>query len=287
MTAAKRPASRGGIGGGKGGDSSSTRGRSAAASKDKPSGSQKEAKRREAEEEKARRARKKANEKRRCEKEEARAAAAAAAEAAEETAEEKDDGDVTDPVIDPDTGKTVKKPPNKQKAEKDLPLASELPWHNFSLAADQESFRQAVEPVQVGKVLIARLYDAVEQFEAEAAFLIREVKDCKTGPLLGVDFVGAPKPANQIRVEVGDGEGESMIHLCQSHPECGRLKEAGSQEYSSPLGMEVGRRYAVGHEMGHCQHAPSLPEAEEEVQQSSRHRSSLVATREGAACRLR
>ena len=227
MTAAKRPASRGGIGRGKGGDSSSTRGRSAAAPTEKPSGSQTEAKRREAEEEKACKAKREAKEKRRREKEEARAAAAAAAEAAEEGAEVEDEGDVADPVIDPDIGKTVKKPLEKQKAEKDLPLASELPWHNFSLVAEQASFRQAVEPVQVGKVLIARLYDAVEQFEAEAAFLIREVNDHKTGPLLGVDFVGASKPANQIRIEVGDGEGESMmIHLCQSHPECGRRRDA-------------------------------------------------------------
>ena len=57
------------------------------------------------------------------------------------------------------------------------------------IVAERESSRQAVEPVQVGKVLIARLHDAVEQFETEAAFLIREVKDCKTGLLLGVNFV--------------------------------------------------------------------------------------------------
>ena len=119
-----------------------------------------------------------------------------------------------------------KKPSKGPKPSKDLPLASELPSHNFSLPSEQASFRQAVEPVKVGKVLIARLYGAVEQFEAEAAFLVREVKDYKTGPLLGVDFVGASKPAGQIRIKVGDGEGESMIHLCQSPPECGRLKDA-------------------------------------------------------------
>ena len=107
-----------------------------------------------------------------------------------------------------------------------MPLACELPRHNFSLVAEQASFRQTVEPGQVGRVLIARLYEAVEQFEAEAAFLIREVKDGKTGPLLGVDFVGASKPATQIRIEVGAGEGESMTHMCKSHPECGKLQDS-------------------------------------------------------------
>ena len=67
----------------------------------------------------------------------------------------------------------------------DLPLASELPWHNFKLVAEQAreqaSFREAIEPVQVGKVLIARLCDTVEQFDSEAAFLIREVKAMNRG----------------------------------------------------------------------------------------------------------
>ena len=205
-----------------------------AAPKDKPSGSKKEAKRREAEEEeRARRARKETKGKRRREKGEARAAAASAAEAGEEGAEEEDDGEAADPFIDPAIGKTVKKVPKKQTAESDLPLASELPWHNLSLVSEQASFLQAVEPVQVGKVLIARLYDAVERSEAEAAFLIREVKDYKTGLLLGVDFVGASKPVNPIRFNGSNGESEFMIHLCQSYPECGRLKHAKSGSWST------------------------------------------------------
>ena len=79
----------------------------------------------------------------------------------------------------------LKKVPKSQKTEMDLPLASELPWHNFKLVAEQAreqaSFREAIEPVQVGKVLIARLYDTVEQFDSEAAFLIREVKAMNRG----------------------------------------------------------------------------------------------------------
>ena len=46
----------------------------------------------------------------------------------------------------------LKKVPKSQKTEMDLPLASELPWHNFKLVAEQAreqaSFREAIEPVQ-------------------------------------------------------------------------------------------------------------------------------------------
>ena len=44
--------------------------------------------------------------------------------------------------------------------------------------------------------------------------------------MLGVEFIGASKKPQDIRVEVGDGEGEAMAHLCLDNPNCGRLAEA-------------------------------------------------------------
>ena len=107
-------------------------------------------------------------------------------------------------------------------------MASEMPYHVFSRASEQKSFRQAVAAVEVGKLLLCRLYDSLDGFEAEAAFRVKEIKDYKQGPMIGADFIGASKPADKIHIDVGDGDGEAMIHLCHDHPNCGRLQSAAN-----------------------------------------------------------
>ncbi len=71
-------------------------------------------------------------------------------------------------VIDPKASK-----PTKHKRRGLDIKASEMPFHDFTLSSERKSFRQAVEAVKEGKVLVTRLYDAVDSFEAEAAFLVR------------------------------------------------------------------------------------------------------------------
>ena len=126
-----------------------------------------------------------------------------------------------DNKVDPDTGMVLK----RRKKITGI-KCSELPYHDFTLPGERVSFRQACEALKVGKILMARLYDTVDCFEADAAFLIREIKDYKSGPILGIDFIGASKPASEIHIEVGDGAGKSMIHLCREYPECGHLSDA-------------------------------------------------------------
>ena len=53
----------------------------------------------------------------------------------EEQAEEEDDPDADDAIVEPSEG------------GEEL-VASELPFHDFSLASEQKSFRQAVEAVR-------------------------------------------------------------------------------------------------------------------------------------------
>ena len=82
-----------------------------------------------------------------------------------EGASREEEPDVEDGATDPKASKPIKNSRRSQDIK-----ASEMPFHDFMLASKQKSFGQAVEAVKEGKVLVTRLYDAVDSFEAEAAF---------------------------------------------------------------------------------------------------------------------
>ena len=140
----------------------------------------------------------------------------------EEEDKSSDEKPILDDEVDPDTGMAVKK-------------CSELPYNDFTLPGERVAFGRACEALEVGRILMARLYDTVDLLEADAAFLIREIKGHDSGPMLGTDFIGSSKPASEIHIEirdgagesikVGDGAGMSMIHLCREYPECGHLSD--------------------------------------------------------------
>ena len=139
--------------------------------------------------------------------------------------EGKEEGDAVamDEEFDPETGKALKRRMKIAGVE-----YSELPYHDFTSPSEQTSFRQACEALKVGRIVMARLYDAVDCSETDAAFLIREIKDYEDGPMLGADFTGASKPAGKILIEISDKVGENMIHLCREYPDCVHFSNAAN-----------------------------------------------------------
>jgi hypothetical protein len=154
------------------------------------------------------------------------------AEDAEAEEEEDEEGREHDSEVDPDRPPVSgSKPPDKTLPKTSrlepflLPVASQLPFHDFSDEAERKSFGAATSALTPGQILCCRLYRSDCSFDKEALIKMRQSQDYSMGPVVEGTFVGSSRPSKDARVSRLQKDGELLVHLCRQPGQCGRFME--------------------------------------------------------------